>query len=68
VTAGDASVEIWLRRPPAEREARVLHTDARAADRVEYDGSEVALLGLEPAPRSTAPTGASDYRATLVVR
>jgi len=68
VTAGDASVELWLRRPPAPRETRVLHTDGRLGGSVEYEGFVVELLSLEPVPRTDTPLDASAYRVELVVR
>jgi len=68
ITAGDASVELWLRRPPSPRETRVLHTDAREDAGAEYDGFEVGLLSLEPLPRSDRPVEPGQYRVELVVR
>jgi hypothetical protein len=68
VTAGDASVELWLRRPPSPRETRVLHTDRRVGDRAEYAGFEVQLVSLEPVPRTDTNLDPSAYRAQLVVR
>lgn len=68
VTAGDASVELWLRRPPSPRETRVLHTDAREGDRAEYAGFEVRLISLAPVPRTDTPLDPAAYRVELVVR
>jgi hypothetical protein len=68
VTAGDASVELWLRQPPSSRETRVLHTDLRAGESAEYEGFEIQLLSLEPAPRSDTVLEPSAYRAGLLVR
>jgi hypothetical protein len=68
ITAGDAAVELWLRRPPSARETRSVHSDASQGASAEYDGFEVELLSLEPLPRSDAPVAADAYRARLVVR
>lgn len=68
VTAGDASVELWLRRPPSPRETHVLHTDGREGGSAAYDDFEVELLSLQPLPRSDRPVEPGQYRLELVVR
>lgn len=68
ITAGDAAVELWLRRPPSAREARVLHTDPRQGRSAEYGALDVQLLSLQPLPRSDRPVEPEPYRAELIVR
>jgi len=66
VWEGDAkvSVEVLTPTPRAEHE---LHTSAREDREAKHGAYRITLVKLEPAPRSTAPTSAADYRATLLV-
>jgi hypothetical protein len=66
VWEGDAkvSVEILTPTPRAQHE---LHTSARFDREARHGAYHIHLVRLEPAPRSTAPPSAGDYRATFVV-
>jgi hypothetical protein len=66
VWEGDAkvSVEVITPTPRAEHE---LHTSARFDREAKHGAYRITLVKLEPAPRSTAPPSAADYRATLLV-
>ena len=65
VSAGDAAV--LFRLSHAGREAGTeLHTMLEPKQ-VEYDGFVLRLTGLTPAPKSTHPVDAGDYRAQVVV-
>jgi len=67
IVAGDAAVELWVRRPPAERLGFTLHTDPALGDAFEHAGRTIRLLRLAPRPRVDHPVAAMDYRATLLV-
>ena len=64
VWEGDAVVRLSLRQSSGDAETRELHTaDGRA---VTFGGFSIALVRLDPAPRSTQPIPPASYR--LVVR
>lgn len=67
VWEGDASVEVTLLKPPAEKATRVLHTSAREPREATYQGLKVRLKDLTPQPKEGAPVAAQEYRVTLVV-
>jgi hypothetical protein len=66
VWEGDAkvSVEVLTPSPRAEHE---LHTSSRFDREVRHGAYRITLVRLDPAPRSSAPPSARDYRATLLV-
>ena len=66
VWEGDAkvAVEVITPTPRAEHE---LHTSARFDREVRHGAYRITLVRLDPAPRSSAPPSARDYRATLLV-
>lgn len=64
VWEGDAVVELTVSQPTGAVETRELHTSQpRPAI---YDGFQIELVRLDPAPRSTQPIPPGSYR--LVVR
>jgi hypothetical protein len=67
IVAGDAALELWVRRPPAERLGFTLHTDPALGDAFGYAGHTIRLLQLAPRPRVDHPVLPADYRATLLV-
>ena len=68
IVAGDAAVEVWVRKPSEPRASRTLHTDPALGDRVDVFDFELRLLALEPLPRTDRQLVASDYRARLELR
>lgn len=65
ITAGEATVRVWLQWSGGLREPRVLRLDpssARGAD------ANVQLLALDPYPVSGRTTAPGDYSAVLVLR
>jgi hypothetical protein len=63
---GDAKVSVDV-LTPTPREEHALHTSGRFEREAKHGAYQIQLVKLEPAPRSTAPISASDYRATFVV-
>jgi hypothetical protein len=66
VWEGDATVSVAIVDTAARSYA--LHTSGRFEREVTHGAYHVALVRLDPVPRSTAPVTPSDYRATLLVR
>lgn len=67
IVAGDAALELWVRRPPSERVYFELHTDPSLGDSADAERYRVRLLDLAPRPRTDREIAPDDYRATLVV-
>lgn len=67
ITAGDATVRLWLRASSGARDTRDLHTspvDVDAEGSLAYD---VQLLGLAPYPVANRSIAKNEYIATFVV-
>ncbi|HET7292116.1 MAG TPA: hypothetical protein VFM88_06820 [Vicinamibacteria bacterium] len=65
VWAGEATVELTLRRLPRPEDIVELKTPG--APQARYDGYTVEVRALLPAPRASQPTDPSSYVVTLVV-
>ena len=67
VTAGDATVRIWLQKGSRPRETRALHTSGRDETRTGGLDYTVRLLGLDPGPVTGHAIDRRRYEATLEV-
>lgn len=65
ITAGEASVRIWLQQGDGPRMPRELRLPASSAQTADHD---VQLLRLEPYPVTGRTPAPGDYVATLVLR
>lgn len=65
ITAGEATVRVWLQSGGGPRIPRVLRLDPSGAKATDAD---VQLLRLDPYPVSGRATAASDYSAVIVLR
>jgi hypothetical protein len=66
IVAGDATLRLGMRRLP--RPEAVIEVKTPQAPSGSFEGYEVEVLRLLPAPRAAVPTDPLAYVATLVVR
>ena len=66
IVAGEATVRIWLSKPPRGRENRELKTTPDASQ-APYDAYKVTLVTLVPSPEVGSTIRSTDYVATLMV-
>ena len=67
IAEGDATVRVWLLKPPRGRAAHELQTTPPAAAEAAYDGYRIRLVALAPYPEGDRPVRSSEYVTTLVV-
>lgn len=67
VSAGDATVRVWLQRGSGPKEVRELHTAPGATQAANAQNHEVRLLRLDPYPVTGKPIAKGDYSATLTL-
>jgi hypothetical protein len=66
IRAGEATVRITVRKPPAAADVLVLRTPS-SADAAEYGGYRIRLTNVTPQPELGRQTRSEEYVATIVV-